>query len=175
MDILSHGLWAAAPFYRKSRKSFWIAFLFGVLPDLVAFVPHMVLMILGPERHPLFTRPPISLINPLTFDLYNITHSLIIFLALFALAFFLNKSKPYWKMWGWGLHIISDIPTHSIKFFATPFLWPLSNFRVNGIPWSNPKFLLWNYALLVSVYVALTLLRRGKSKLAPQSPQSIEG
>lgn len=168
MDILSHGLWAAAPFYRKSRKSFWIAFLFGVLPDLVAFVPHTILMILGPERHPLFARPPVSLINPLTFDLYDITHSSIVFLAVFALAYFLNKKRPYWLMWGWGLHILADIPTHSIKFFATPFLWPLSDFRVDGIPWSNPRFIVLNYSALILVYAMLIYLKKRRQKLVPE-------
>lgn len=171
MDILSHGLWAAAPFYRKSRKSFWIAFFFGVLPDLVAFVPHMFFMILGPYRHPLFTRPPIYAVNPLTFDLYNVTHSFIVFAVVFIIAFFLNKKRPYWKMWGWGLHILADIPTHSIKFFATPFLWPLSNFRVDGIPWSNPKFLIWNYAGLILVYIMLFYLKKRRQKFVPEKAE----
>lgn len=168
MDIFSHGLWAAAPFYRKKHKTFWIAFLFGVLPDLVAFVPHTFLMILGPERHPLFTRPPISLINPLTFNLYSVTHSFVIFAAVFALAYFLNKKKPYWLMWGWGLHILADIPTHSVKFFATPFLWPLSDFRVNGIPWSNPRFIVFNYSALILVYAMLIYLKKRRQKLVPE-------
>ncbi len=42
MDIVSHGLWGGAAFGRKNKKSFWVAFLFGVLPDLLAFGPFFI-------------------------------------------------------------------------------------------------------------------------------------
>ena len=37
MDIVSHGLWGAIAFGRKSRSSFWLAFLIGLAPDLFSF------------------------------------------------------------------------------------------------------------------------------------------
>ena len=37
MDILSHGLWGAITFGRRSRPSFWLAFGLGLAPDLLSF------------------------------------------------------------------------------------------------------------------------------------------
>ncbi len=37
MDILSHGLWGAIAFGRKSRANFWLAFVIGLAPDLFSF------------------------------------------------------------------------------------------------------------------------------------------
>ncbi len=37
----------------------------------------------------------------------------------------------------WGLHILIDIPTHSRKLWGPRFLWPISNFAVNGISWAE--------------------------------------
>src|SRR5258708_2579163 len=39
MDIISHGLWGGITVGRKSGRSFWTAFCFGVAPDLFAFGP----------------------------------------------------------------------------------------------------------------------------------------
>jgi hypothetical protein len=59
------------------------------------------------------------------------------------------------EMLGWALHILIDIPTHSLRFFATPFLWPLSDYRFNGISWGNRWFMLANYTALAIVYILL--------------------
>ena len=37
MDIVSHGLWGAITFGRKSRSSFSLAFVVGLAPDLLSF------------------------------------------------------------------------------------------------------------------------------------------
>ena len=39
MDIISHGLWGGITVGRRSGRSFWTAFCFGVAPDLFAFGP----------------------------------------------------------------------------------------------------------------------------------------
>jgi hypothetical protein len=41
-------------------------------------------------------------------------------------------------MLGWLLHIAIDIPTHSFRYYATRFLWPVSDFRIDGIAWRTP-------------------------------------
>lgn len=35
MDIVSHGLWGAIAFGRRTRSSFWLSFVFGIAPDFV--------------------------------------------------------------------------------------------------------------------------------------------
>ena len=161
MDIFAHGLWAAAAARGVNRKAPrrlrvpWVAF-FGVFPDLFAFsVPVMLMLWLrltggvgalpGPRHMPF---------RDLSWQLYRISHSLIIFAAVFGIVWLLAR-RPVLELLGWSLHILIDIPSHSLRFFATPFLWPLSDYRFNGISWANRWFMLSNYTALLIVYILL--------------------
>jgi hypothetical protein len=62
------------------------------------------------------------------------------------------------------LHICIDIFSHSSAFFPTPFLFPVSNFYVNGHPWSHPTFMVINYGLLILLY--LFVIPRLKQKFS---------
>ena len=84
-------------------------------------------------------------------NLYNITHSLVVFALVFALLLVLAK-KPVWIVAAWGLHILIDIPTHSLSLFPTPFLWPISNIRVDGLGWHNPIVLAIDIILVIVAY-----------------------
>lgn len=65
-------------------------------------------------------------------------------------------------MLAWGVHILVDIPTHSYRFYPTPFLWPLSGWKFNGFSWGTPWFIVVNYgALLLTIW----WLRQKKKKL----------
>ena len=154
MDIISHGLWGSIVFGRKNRRSFWLSFLFGILPDLAAFAPFFTLTILGiTYREWEIGEPPDpESIPDYIYQIYNISHSLIVFLAAFLFLLFLFR-RPIWEFTAWGLHILLDIPTHSSGFFPTPFLWPISDFRFNGHPWSDPVIFLPNVFLLLSLYI----------------------
>lgn len=158
MDILSHGLWAGVPFYKKKPgKMYWLAFLFGVLPDAIAFVPHFLFVMLGRESDPIVSGVlSEEAFNGATFILYNITHSFVAFTAVFLILLFILK-KSFWLMWGWGFHILTDIPTHTYDFFPTPFLWPISTFKFDGFSWGQPWFIALNYA---SILVAYLIARR---------------
>jgi membrane-bound metal-dependent hydrolase YbcI (DUF457 family) len=162
MDVISHGLWGGITVGRSSRKSFWIAFLFGVAPDVFAFGPRFVVNLVtqGSEffRH-LGRRPELSEIPDYVFQLYNISHSLVVFAVVFA-ALWLLRGKPMWEMCAWALHILVDIFTHSLAFFPTPFLWPISDVRFNGHPWSDPMIWFPNVALLICVYAVYFWKRR---------------
>ncbi len=155
MDILSHGLWGGITVGRKSKKSFWTAFAFGVAPDVIAFGPMFAdgLMTHGLDffenmgRHP----PSPSMFPAYVHSLYNVTHSLLVFAAAFAIVWFARR-KPLMEMWAWALHVSMDIFTHSSAFFPTPFLWPVSDFHVDGIPWSRPIIFFPNIAILAILY-----------------------
>ncbi|GAG43186.1 unnamed protein product, partial [marine sediment metagenome] len=54
---------------------------------------------------------------------------------------------------GWGFHILLDIFTHTKTFFPTPIFWPFSNFSFSGINWANKWFMLFNYAVLLFMYL----------------------
>lgn len=154
MDVISHGLWGSIAFGRSRKKSFWLAFLFGVLPDALSFGPFWVAQFLsignkvrfGPEP------PDPRLIPQYVHLLYTITHSAIIFLIVFGIVWSLLK-KPPLELGAWGLHILFDIPTHSYRFFPTPFLWPISSFTVSGVGWAHPFILGPNIAMLAILYL----------------------
>ena len=155
MDTLSHGLWGGIFFGRKLRKDFWIAFLFGVLPDLLSFGIYIAGSWVGIFNHPSFSsgkHPDPSVIPTFVQSFYNVTHSLVVFLLVFGIVFLIRK-KMYWPMMAWPLHILSDIPKHSAEFFPTPFLWPLSNFHVQGTSWGQPYIFFPNWiALILCLY-----------------------
>jgi hypothetical protein len=156
MDILSHGLWGGIAFGRASRKAFWTAVAFGMMPDLLAFGPHFAASVwdsfLGVGLRPIGPQYGYAGIPRYIFAIYDVTHSLVVFLAAFLLTWAVRR-RPFWPMGAWGLHVLMDIPTHSERFFPTPFLWPVSHFTVNGIPWAQPLILVPDAILLAGLYL----------------------
>ena len=150
MDIFAHGLWSYAVFHNK--KYVWLATLFGVLPDLLSFgILFMMNLFTGNfHRGP----PPLHTLPKWLFAAYNLTHSLVLFLVVFLIVLLITKNF-YWPMLAWAIHILIDIPTHSTRFFPTPFLWPISNYAFNGISWATPWFMLLNYGSLVIVFILI--------------------
>jgi len=165
MDILSHGLWGGIALGRASRRSFWTAFAIGTAPDLFSFglVFANGLLAHGLDFFDGLGHPPDpALIPAYVHSLYNATHSLVVFAAVFALVWWL-RGKPMWELGAWGLHIAVDIFTHSEEFFPTPFLWPVSDVRVDGMPWSDPRIFFSNVLLLAVLYAGYYLRRRKRA------------
>ena len=170
MDVFSHGLWGGITVGRGSRKRYWTAVAIGVAPDVLAFGPFMVSRLVnqGTEffSH-LGKRPELSIIPEYVHSLYHVTHSFMVFVLVFALVWAIRR-KPMMELLAWGLHICMDIPTHGNAFFPTPFLWPLSDFHVDGIPWSRPYIFFPNWGLLFLLY-SWFFYSKAKSRL-PQHP-----
>ncbi len=174
MDIVSHGLYGSVLFGRSSRKNFWIAFFFGIAPDLFSFGIYTVATWLGFFPHPDWTsgqHPAPEAIPQFVHTFYNFTHSFIVFGVIFLLIWLIRK-KPYLLMFGWPLHILVDIPTHSDRFFPTPFLWPISDYKVNGHNWGSPEIFIPNVILLASLYLWFFLLKRRMRKQYPTEVRS---
>lgn len=150
MDIFAHGLWAYAIYHRSKHK--WLATFFGMMPDLIAFGFFFISYWITNGFN--FSKPGFSgNIPEYVFVGYNFTHSIIIFLIIIGIVYYVTRKIP-WYIGGWLLHILIDIPTHKVAgYFPTPFLWPLSNFKVGGISWHDPKFMIINYGTLFFVYV----------------------
>ncbi len=153
MDFVSHALWGGVALGRRSKKLFLIAAGISILPDLLTEGLFGVLYFFNiggmpgwKNGHPNITDYPLYAQN-----LYNITHSLIIFAIIFGLLWLLFK-KPIWIMAAWGLHILIDIPTHSLALFPTPFLWPMSDYKFDGIGWRSPYILGTDILLLLVTY-----------------------
>ena len=164
MDVISHGLWGAIAFGRKNRKIYWLTFAVGLMPDFLSFGILFAGRILGLASGPDWSAgpPDSSAIPNFVGSLYNLTHSLVLFAIVF-LTIWLIKKKPYLPLLAWGLHVLIDIPTHSAQFFPTPFLWPLSNYKFDGISWGTPYIFLPNLALLIFFY-SWWLIKKRKEK-----------
>lgn len=187
MDVFAHGLWAGAAAKASNLKitkekplKTWKMVIFGVFPDVFAFAPAFIYMFASfifPQI-PKIEHPGPSHMEPahgngliisnLTHNLYNYSHSLIIFLLVFGLVWLILR-RPVWEMGGWILHILMDIPSHSYDFYPTPFLYPVSNFKVNGVHWGTPWFMITNYSLIILAYVALYLYNKRKNLTAPRA------
>ena len=121
----------------------------------------------------------------LTETLYHLSHSLVIFLLFFLLVWMIHRYRfyqegqsdpvwnvsilkqttvwsPPWNMLGWFIHILMDIPTHTGQLYPTLFLWPLSDWYVDGNSWGTKQFIMTNYLFLLIVFLLLRFLRRRK-------------
>lgn len=155
MDIFSHALWTNVLYrstYRHQIRDRMLAVFFGVMPDVISFTPIMLYALVTGMKFP---RPPFELHHPLftyAVQSYNYTHSLVVFGLVFLIVLAVRRGKMYWPLLGWAFHILLDIPTHT-DFFATPFLYPLSNFKNHyGLSWAEPHFLIVDWAVLIAVY-----------------------
>jgi hypothetical protein len=157
MEIVAHGLWAAAAAITAKRSTtasihvgwtvWWAAF-----PDVLAFGPYVAgaawLRLAGRlDAGGGLDRPPVHIGLPL----YPAGHSLIVFLVVYGITSLLAR-RIVFEMLGWLLHILIDIPTHSFSYYATRFLWPISDYRIDGIAWWTPWFWATTYAALGVVY-----------------------
>ncbi len=167
MDIISHGLWGGLAFGRKNKRDYWLAFLFGVLPDLLSFGILSAAAILGLSNGPDWQNgpPAAESIPAYVHILYNYTHSLVIFAVVFGLIWAIRR-KAYLPLLAWGLHIALDIFTHSSDFFPTPLFWPLSDFHINGTPWSNPWIFFPNWIAIFIAYGLWLWHTKNKKRLA---------
>ncbi len=153
MDIISHALYANLIFKEVPLEQRGLICFFAIIPDLISFVSIMGKGFLRKIMH--YTNPPKNTFPKIVFKLYNISHSLIIWVFVFLILKILKLD--YWALvyMGWGSHIVLDIFTHSNNFFPTPILWPLSKFHFSGIAWSNKWFMFFNYSLLLFLYLFL--------------------
>jgi len=162
MELVAHSLWgAAAAITAKRTKGIrlnlpWTVFWSG-FPDILAFGPPAAAGLwlrlasgAGPEARGHLGLPHVHIGLPL----YPAGHSLIVFLLAFGLLSLLAR-RVVLEMLGWLLHILIDIPTHSLSYYATRFLWPVSDFRIDGIAWWVPWFWVATYVALAAVYALM--------------------
>lgn len=164
MDFVSHGLWGVLAVGRKSWRQSLYAFLWGIMPDVFSFGIFTIGTILGFYQRLNWSGDPHSFNIPgYISTLYAITHSLVIFIIVFGLAWLIFK-KPILVMLAWPLHILVDIPSHSLAFYATPFLWPISNYRFDGIGWGHPIIYYPNLILLAICLIWLAIIKIRKQR-----------
>jgi hypothetical protein len=177
MDVLAHSLWTnimykTIPTTRGNKKLTLWGIAFGVLPDLFSFVPIFAYGIYASlfMDKSFFSGAPGSDVPFYNYasESYNYTHSLIIWLAVTLIVWAILKKFPF-VLLGWALHIVIDIFSHTDEYFPTPFLFPLSHFKVSIISWGHPVFMAINYALLVILYIFVIpkLKKRNNNNIVP--------
>ncbi len=160
MEIVAHGLWTAAAAITAKRLTGirlnvgWAVW-WGCFPDVLAFGPSGVAglwlrLTEGAGQASGHLLPHVHIGLPL----YPAGHSLVVFLLVFGLVSVLGRRIAI-AMLGWLLHILIDIPTHSLRYYATRFLWPVSDFRIDGIAWWTPWFWAATYGALLAVYALM--------------------
>jgi len=151
LDTFSHALWGKALFGRKGTNLF--ALLFGASPDIIAFVPWMILRLINGT---FFDRefgkpPPIEIIPDWVFFMYDFSHSFITGFLLVFLLYYFRKDYLWFAALAWPFHTVLDFPFHTKEFFPTKIFWPFSDFYIDGIPWSRPEVWFTNIILLALV------------------------
>jgi hypothetical protein len=171
MDILAHTLWTNAAARganaaaKKNRVHVgWAAF-WGVFPDFFAFTIPFVISLWGLLSGTATEFP--SHRNTEGFNiagyLYQYSHSMVVWAVVFIVVWVVRK-RPVFELFGWLLHILIDIPSHSINFYPTPFLFPVSDYRFPyGVSWANPIYMIVNYTLLAAVWIGIFLRSRRKN------------
>lgn len=133
MDTFSHALWGYGLFGFRHHPR--LALFFGAMPDLFSFGALLLLHLFNGSYH--FGKPNLAEIPHWVYLNYSITHSFVICALVIGLVAWFRRDIAF-SMLGWPFHIVLDFPFHSRAFFPTPIFWPLSDFNVDGIPWSNP-------------------------------------
>ncbi len=161
MDFFAHLLWSGIIF---ADTNIYLGFLCGTLPDIVAFVPDFF----RPRQPNVNWRTPEGRQSILSspeykrsLRVYSWTHSLVVWgiaIAIGALIWSFVGGEFPWFLLAGVIHVCIDIPTHSLEFFAPAFLTPISKYRFDGYSWANKKFMIINYALIVT-FLLLRLIQ----------------
>ncbi|MGH9380750.1 MAG: hypothetical protein ACRD2Z_09075 [Thermoanaerobaculia bacterium] len=162
MDTFSHGIWGWVVLRRRGASLARWGVLAGAGPDLAFFLPSLVERIIQrgwsgafAGRDPGIWRadgPPLPAELVEAYHRYYVwTHSLVI-LGLVTLAvWLLGRRRWCWLAVPWGLHILMDLPTHE-RYLTRPF-FPLSQWTVHGLAWTDPRILWPHLAILVAAVV----------------------
>ena len=162
MDIFSHALWGNIEYRVISQTKhnptlIWEGVLFSIFPDLFSFTYAFCWITVQRMRGKLIRWPrtpeefELLPIAQITRRLYELSHSIIVWAVVFFTSWFILGKLP-WPLLGWATHILIDIPTHEKNFYPTPFLWPISNFMVDGYAWARRRIMFLNAFALIIAY-----------------------
>lgn len=169
MDIVAHGLWTGAavlvlaPLRRLSPRLKCATVALAVLPDLVHMLPVTAWAVstvsitewwqyatATPGNEP----PMPEWVQLWAHHLHCVLHSAVVAAGV-TLAVALRWRVFWWPLFGWWLHIVIDVFTHSADFYPSPVFYPLTYWGFDGIAWNQPTFLWINYLALAAVWAWL--------------------
>jgi len=150
VDTISHALWGRGVFGYRGNP-YWSLF-FGALPDLFSFGIYFLFNTIFNLSNLRLGKPDLNELPTWLFNLYDISHSLLIASIFITLVYFCFNKNFAFAMLAWPLHIVLDFPFHTADFFPTPILWPIADIRFDGIPWSEPYIWFSNIGGLIILY-----------------------
>jgi hypothetical protein len=156
MDTFSHALWGYGLFGYKRYAL--LALFFGAMPDLISFGALMAFNVFNGTLQ--MGAPALDTLPAWLYRNYAFGHSFVVCLPVIALVFFWRRRIAF-AMLAWPFHIMLDFPFHTKAYFPTQIFWPISDFSIDGIAWSN-WYIWWpNVAGLVILFYCR---RRQKKK-----------
>ena len=150
------------PVYFWSDWTFWTAAGFALIPDLSSFGAFIIQRIISGNFVP--GKPELDTLPEYVFFNYNLTHSLVIAAGVGFLLWFFARPIVI-PFISWPLHILCDIPVHSRDYFPTPFLYPLSDYTINGISFGGNPWVIYTYWSIILILFSTVVLMRGGVRL----------
>lgn len=172
MDTLSHGIWGWVVLRGKgSRLARW-GLLAGAAPDLLYFFPSAIERVvkggwsaLSVSSEPGIWRaggPPMPEALVEAYHRYYVwTHSLVMLGLVVGVLALMGVRRWLWLSVPYALHIGMDLPTHE-RYLTRPF-YPISNWTIHGIAWSDPR-IFWPHLVLLVTAVVWTYRRARRAK-----------
>ena len=168
MDIVAHGLWAAAGtvLARRhglvGRRAALGAVALAVLPDLVHGLPVVGWALSAGDAYTVARDYAVALpgqepampaaVALAAHHLHCAVHSAVV-AAVFTLAWWIAARSLSFALFGWWSHIVIDVFTHSADFYPSPVFYPFSARAFDGIAWNAPWFMAANYFALGLVWL----------------------
>lgn len=84
----------------------------------------------------------------------HITHHAIV-LGVITLIVCACRRQLWIPLLGWWSHGLIDVFTHSVDYYPSPVLWPITRQGLDGIAWNTPWFMGLNYAALLVTCLCL--------------------
>lgn len=174
MDILAHTLWAGAGMALWSRQRpiarATIAATMGLaaLPDILHLLPITAWALFGDGTWAVVRAYAIAVPSPqpmlplivelLSHHLHCVMHSALVAGVVTLIAW--GVLRALWlPLLGWWSHIVIDVFTHSVDYYPTPVLYPITERGFDGLAWTTPWFMVLNYATLAALGAWLVLVR----------------
>ena len=175
MDTLAHALWAGAGLALARRR--WpitgrtvaLTVALAALPDVFHLLPIIGAWLFGggslaalwayaiavPGQEPAL--PPLVILW--SHKLHCVAHSAIVAGAVTLLLWAVRRAL-WVPLLGWWSHIVIDVFTHSVDYYPSPVLYPITERGFDGLAWNTPWFLALNYAALFATGLWLLRHRR---------------
>lgn len=173
--MLAHALWAGAGLTAlgrrraMTRKTVAWGVALAIVPDVVHTLPLVIAALTGamPWHAWLtyaFAQPGGEPHMPAWVGLWSHHLHCVMHSAVVATGVTLVCRVVWGIFWlpllGWWSHIVIDVFTHSVDYYAVPVFYPFAYWGFDGIAWTTPWFMALNYLALAMVFLILVRTRR---------------